>query len=178
MSDDTITLRPARADDAGCLAVLGMQVFLDTYCPDGIRPTVAREVLSAFSVEAFEAVLGRPDIGVIVAERLGHLIGFAQWTLGTGQPLVRGATPAELDRLYVQEPHTGRGLGRLLLKAAERDAAACGADTMWLTPWVHNVRALRFYAALGYADLGSTLYCFEDERHENRVLARSIAAGG
>jgi hypothetical protein len=60
----------------------------------------------------------------------------------------------------------------------DQRAAERGADVMWLTPWVHNLRALGFYAALGYVDLGSTWYCFEQERHENRVLARSIAAGG
>ena len=39
------TLRPATADDALCLGVLAMQVFLDTYATEGIRPPIAREAL-------------------------------------------------------------------------------------------------------------------------------------
>lgn len=171
-----ILLRPGTRDDALCLGVLGTQVFLDTYCPQGIRAGVAREVLAAFSTDAMLALLERPATRFVVAEADRHLVGFAQLTLGTAQPLVHAERPAELDRLYVQEPFTGRGLGSALIAAAERLAAAAGADVMWLSPWVHNHRALRFYARRGYADLGSTWYTFEDERHENRVLARRLVA--
>ncbi|HOZ25184.1 MAG TPA: hypothetical protein PLI83_10420, partial [Thermomonas sp.] len=45
MPATTPLLRPATPDDALCLGVLGLQVFLDTYATGGIRPTLAREVL-------------------------------------------------------------------------------------------------------------------------------------
>jgi GNAT superfamily N-acetyltransferase len=167
-------IRPASPDDALCLGVLAMQVFLDTYATDGIRPAIAREALSAYAPEVYQRLLRAPATFILVAERQGHLLGLAQVTLGTRHPLVQAAAPAELDRLYVQQPFTGRGLGRLLLQAAERGAAARGAGTLWLTPWVHNHRARHFYAREGYADLGRTWFEFEGERHENRVLARPL----
>ena len=40
-----IALRPATPADAPTLSALAIQVFLDTYAPEGIRPAVAREVL-------------------------------------------------------------------------------------------------------------------------------------
>jgi ribosomal protein S18 acetylase RimI-like enzyme len=168
---DEIRLRPALPADALCLGVLAMQVFLDTYATDGIRPEIAREVLGTYTPATYQALLARPEVAILVAERRGHLLGFAQTTLGTGHPLVQARAPAEVDRLYVQEPFTGRGLGRRLLHAAEADAAARGADRIWLTPWVHNRRALHFYAREGYGDLGLTWFEFEGERHENRLLA-------
>ncbi len=169
-----IALRLARAGDALCLGVLAMQVFLDTYATDGIRPAIAREVLGTYTPQAYTDLLARPDVAILVAERQGHLLGFAQTTLGARHPLAPADAPAELDRLYVQEPFTGQGLGRRLLHAAEADAAARGATRMWLTPWVHNHRARHFYAREGYADLGPTWFEFEGERHENRVLARPL----
>ena len=45
MNTDAVELRPADAADALCIGVLGMQVFLETYAPDGVRPDLAREVL-------------------------------------------------------------------------------------------------------------------------------------
>jgi len=74
----------------------------------------------------------------------------------------------------VQEPFTGRGLGRALLHAAETEAARRGAGLLWLTPWVHNARALHFYAREGYADIGLAWFEFEGERHENRLLTRPL----
>ena len=46
---------------------------------------------------------------------------------------------------------------------------------MWLTPWVHNHRALSFYAQRGYQDYGLTHFEFEGELHDNRVFARPVA---
>lgn len=172
---NTIVLRPARADDALCLGVLATQVFLDTYATDGIRPALAAEVLQAFSTDAMTTLLARDDTCVLVAEDAGRLVAFAQVTPEAAQPNVPSAAPAELDRLYVQEPYTRRGLGRTLLQAAERCAMDAGATDLWLTPWVHNLRALRFYEACGYADRGLAWFHMHGEQHENRVLARRLA---
>lgn len=173
-TDDPIHVRPAVPGDSLCLGVLAMQVFLDTYATGGIRPEIAREVLGTYTPATYDALLARADVSILVAERRGHLLGFAQTTLGTSQALVIAAVPAELDRLYVQEPFTGRGLGQRLLHAAEQDAAARGATLMWLSPWVHNQRARHFYAREGYADIGTAWFEFEGERHENRVLVHPL----
>jgi len=170
--DSNFSLRAARPDDALCLGVLATQVFLDTYATTGIRASLAREVLGAFSTERIEALLAHPQARWIAAECEVHLIGFAQLTLGAPQVITEA--PAELDRLYVQEPFTGLGVGTSLLHAAEALAADAGCSDLWLTPWVHNLRALRFYANRGYADFGATWFEFEGERHENRVLARHL----
>ena len=69
-----------------------------------------------------------------------------------------------------------QGIGSALLRQAEQAAAVAGADAMWLTPWVHNHRALAFYARQGYLDRGAAWYVFEDERHENRVLSMMKAS--
>jgi len=171
--EDTL-IRSATTDDALCLAVLGMQVFLDTYATEGVRRQLAREVLSLFSVESFVEVLSQASTHVVVAERSRHLVGFAQVTFDVAQRLVPHGKQGELFRLYVQEPFTGQGLGTRLLRAAEHAAAARGTNVLWLTPWVHNRRALAFYAARGYADFGETLYRFEGEEHKNRVLAKHL----
>lgn len=174
-ADETrVLIRGATSADALCLGVLATQVFLDTYATGGIRPAIAREVLSTFSTAAFDAVLARPGTQVVVAELDAHLIGFAQLTLGAVHEQFITAAPAELDRLYVQEPFTGAGIGSRLLQRAEDLAASAGVSDLWLTPWVHNRRALGFYASRGYADFGATLFCFEGEQHENRLLAKHL----
>ena len=173
-SADDIVLRPATAADALCLGVLSTQVFLDTYAPAGIRPAVAREALSAHGVDAYAARLADPGVRIEVAERDGHLAGFAFVLLDTPVDALPGTAAAKLERLYVQEPFTGCGLGRRLLRAAERLAAAAGARALWLTAYVGNPRALAFYPRQGYADLGATVFEFEGESHENRLFARTL----
>jgi len=169
-----VQLRPATKEDALCLSVLATQVFLDTYATTGIRPAIAREVLHSFSVSAIACLLNQKGTFFHVAERDGHLLGFSQITLGTRQESVIATRPVELDRLYVQEPFTRMGLGSQLLHASETSVIQRGADVMWLTPWVHNARALQFYARQGYADIGSTSFLMDGEAHENRVLCKQL----
>jgi diamine N-acetyltransferase len=182
MSKPTLTqqndlrLRPATQDDVLCLSVLAMQVFLDTYATEGIRTAIAREVLATYSQASFTAALADPRSRICVAERADHvgynLVGFAQITLGATHDLAPPGRQAELLRLYVQEPFTGKRIGTALLQAAEEIARADGAEVLWLTPWVHNHRAIAFYLRRGYQDFGLTHFVFEGESHENRVHAK------
>jgi ribosomal protein S18 acetylase RimI-like enzyme len=171
-----IRLRAAELEDALCLSVLAMQVFLDTYATQGIRPAIAREVLSGYSQTAFIAALENPLSRLCVAEHSGHLVGFAQVTLGATHDLAPPGRQAELLRLYVQERFTGQQVGTRLLSRAEELAVEGGASVLWLTPWVHNHRALAFYHRRGYQDFGLTHFVFEGESHDNRVHAKHLRA--
>ena len=152
-----------------------MQVFLDTYATEGIRPEIAREVLSSYSQSEFVKAILENSSYVAVAEVKGNMVGFAQVTFGASHELAPAGVQAELLRLYVQEPFTDVKVGTQLLAKAEHVASEAGASVLWLTPWVHNHRALAFYARRGYSDYGLTYFTFEGESHENRVLAKSLA---
>lgn len=171
-----LKIRRALPEDALCLGVLGTQVFLDTYATEGIRPAIAREVLAAFSTAACAELLEDSGLGVEVAEYEEHLVGFHQVRFRARHEVAPPGIQAELYRLYVQEPFAGCGVGTALLRSAEEMAFKQGATVLWLTPWVHNHRALRFYAARGYEDYGATLFRFEGEAHENRVVAKLLPA--
>lgn len=173
-ASDAITFRPATPGDAVCLGVLSTQVFLDTYAPHGVDPTLADEVLAKHSVAVYQALLAEPGVAIVLAECAGYLVGFAQTRDAQRHPLVPAAAAAELCRLYVQERFTGRGVGRDLLRQAEKAAAARGAEMLWLTAWEGNVRALRFYPRCGYEDLGGTVYSFGGQDFPNRLFGKHV----
>jgi GNAT superfamily N-acetyltransferase len=112
----------------------------------------------------------------LLAERSGHLIGFAELSLATPHPLAAADSAAELSRLYVQSPFLRQGVGRSLLRRAEALALAEGASIVWLTAWIGNHRALAFYASQGYTPLGSADHDFEGEHFENRVFSKTLRA--
>ena len=132
--------------------MLATQVFLDTYAFTGITEEVANEVREALSTATFAKILDKPSTFITVAVHGVAIVGFAQTTIGTPQPFAPDGEPAELDRLYVQEPFTGHGIGSRLLLSHEALAARQGSAVLWLSPWVGNQRALRFYAKHEYED--------------------------
>ncbi len=167
------TFRKATPDDSLCISVLGMQVYLDTYAPQGIRLSIAEDVLHNFSPPIIAEVMDKPDTTFIVAESNHHMVGFAQLNARARHELVPLHNATELHRLYIQEKFTGRGLGRSFLAQAEKTAIAEGASALWLTAWVGNARALAFYSAQGYEEAGSTLYSFQGKDYENRLFVKS-----
>ena len=170
-----VALRHGTADDALCVGVLAMQVFLDTYATEGIQPDLAREVLASYTPEAFEERLRDASTIFLLAERESHLVGFAEVTLGRAPPAAVATDCAELVRLYVQGRFKHQGLGSALLARAETVVHQHSAGCLWLTVWSGNASALHFYAARGYRDIGATQYAFQGNVYENRLLTRTLS---
>lgn len=170
-----IILRDATVEDAVCIGVLGMQVFLDTYATQGIRRSLADEALQAFAPHAIAALMREPGTLLLVAEASHHLVGFAQITLNARHSMIAATDCAELQRLYIQERFTGLGIGYRLLQAAEHRAAQGGASLLWATVWNGNERALGFYPRHGYEVLGAPTYTFQGETHGNRLFGKALS---
>ena len=169
-----VEYRIATPADALCIGVLATQVFLDTYATEGIRPDLAREVLSVCSTEAITQSLSAQGTTFVLAEKEGHLVGFAELKGQRPCPIEGQAGQVEVVRLYVQRPFFRQGIGRELLRQSEALASICRATGIWLTAWAENDRALAFYRAQGYQDIGPIPYVFEDQTYENRLLVKSL----
>ena len=167
-------LRPATSDDAVTVAALSVQVFLDTYATEGIRPDLALEAFSHYSTEAFAARLAEPTRRFLISEHATGLLGFAELLLSAIPAPAGAVVGAELVRLYVQPQAQGMGIGRHLLQAAEAVASNRALSCLWLTAWEGNHRALGFYEAVGYTDIGATTYAFQGNSYGNRVLAKQL----
>ncbi|MCD5995811.1 GNAT family N-acetyltransferase [Pseudomonas sp. CDFA 602] len=173
-----VVLRDALPEDALCLGALGAQVFLDTYATQGIREAIAHEVFDVFSPQAMTQAITRPACILLIAESRGHLLGFAQVALDTDHDMLCTPGAAELQRLYVQERFTGKGIGHRLLEAAERRAADAGAIGLWATVWEDNVRALEFYPRKGYVLKGVPQYLFQGEIVGNCLFFKTLVGSG
>lgn len=175
--DAEVSLRSGTPDDATSIAALAIQVFLDTYAIGGVRPDLAEEAFHHYGAAAFSARVAEPERRFVLAEREDCLLGFAELRV-TEEPAPAGAvTGAELVRLYVQPGAQRAGIGTALLARAEGLAAEAGLRFLWLTAWDGNARALAFYAARGYADMGGAAYSFQGRAYGNRVLAIRLPAG-
>jgi len=166
---DSSGIRVGRSDDASRLAVLATQVWLHTYATDGIARDIAEYVLRELTPEKYSALLKDPASRVVVAERRENLVGLAVVRFGVPCPAGRNSA-AELQTLYVQENFVGRGIGKLLLQAAESKVRQRLNTPLWLTVNAKNTEAIAFYAHLGYAKIGTTSFVLGAGHHENHVL--------
>ena len=157
-------IRAAELKDCNRLTALSLQVWLDTYAVDGINEEIAAYVLSLFTPEKFEAILADDNYRALVYTEDGCLRGYVLVNLnGRFQGEENGF---EIDKLYVQAPFQGRGIGRALLGAVQEKYGS----PFWLYTWVRN-RSIGFYKHYGFKDIGRYDLHFESGVVENRVLA-------
>lgn len=174
MQSRSFMLRPGTADDVEVISALSIQVFLDTYATEGVRPDLAQEAFAEYSVDAFASRLHEPQRRFILAETGTGLVGFAELLVAERAAPVGDMVGAQLVRLYVQPSAQGTGLGKALIGSAERIAAEARSNGLWLIAWDRNHRALEFYARAGYSDLGADTYTLKDQSYGTRVLAKRL----
>ncbi|WP_055557599.1 GNAT family N-acetyltransferase [Streptomyces sp. NBRC 110028] len=81
----------------------------------------------------------------------GTDVGTLWVALRAGEPDAQERGEAYVYSVEVAEEHRGRGHGRTLMLAAERDSLAAGARSLGLHVFGGNTPALRLYESLGYA---------------------------
>jgi GNAT superfamily N-acetyltransferase len=126
-------IREAVTTDAVAIAALLTQLGY---------PALATEIPGRLAAVA--AAPGR----VLVAENGDEVLGVASVTRLT--LLHRPEPGALLSALVVRADHQGQGVGRALVEAAGRQAAAWGCATLELTSRDDRQVAHRFYAGLGF----------------------------
>lgn len=159
-------IREANSADSLNLAALSIQVWLHTYASSGIRKEISSFVFNTFTKEYFNNLLTDPDYRVLVFIKENHLVGYILANLlSYWQDRSNGY---EIDKLYVHEYFQGQGVGRSLLS----ELALRYGGTFWLSTWVHNENAIKFYKHFGFVDIGHTWFQItKNELHENRIMA-------
>jgi ribosomal protein S18 acetylase RimI-like enzyme len=97
--------------------------------------------------------LANKETALLVADRDGEIVGLIHVTLRRAPdlPLFVPRRYASIESLVVREDCQRRGIGRRLVRDAERWARAKGAEEIELNVWEFNTGAVAFYERLGYA---------------------------
>ena len=148
----TIIFRDAVPSDAGAMAELGSRSFTETfghlYSPDNLAI-----FLASHSPESWARQLSDPVFAVRIGEAEGAAVAYAK--LGPPSlPFEPRGRPIELRQFYVLKPWHGSGAARELMAWALAEAARRGAEEMYLSVFVDNHRARRFYESYGFERVG------------------------
>ena len=110
--------------------------------------TVGRDRVTSVAGDFVEAMSGdNPAIYVLIAERDQQPLGIAILFLTFST--WRGTRGVYVQDIFVAPDARGAGLGKKMIEAAARWAAAHGADHLRLSVDRDNVAAQAFYAAIG-----------------------------
>ena len=167
-------IRRGTVADAAVLAALARDTFFDTFAATNDATDMAIHLERAYGVPQQTAELNDPDLITLLVAEGGQAVAYAQVRTGHVPACVDGARPIELWRFYVARDWHGRGIAQALMARVMSEAAAAGAQSLWLGVWERNPRALAFYGKCGFADVGEHVFLFGTDPQTDRIMARPL----
>ncbi len=167
----SVCFRDPTIADTAALAELGARSFTDTF-GHLYQPADLALFLQNHTPESWAAELADPRFTVRVGESDGALIAYAK--LGPPQlPFRPRGSAAELRQFYVLGPWHGSGVAQLLIDWVIETARQKGADDLYLSVFIDNHRARRFYEKIGFEAEGA--YAFMVGTHADEDVVMRLA---
>lgn len=143
-----VEVRSFRRDDPEALAFIldqARRIAAGTpawFSPDAVISATQRDLTAAVQNDSGAAFV------VLAVDANDNRLGFV-YALATDSPFT-GAPSVHVSDIVVATEAEGRGIGRLLLEAAETWARSRGAATMSLHVFESNTRARGLYERIGF----------------------------
>lgn len=168
------TVRRAAASDASALADFAARIFQITFGPDNRPEDLAAHLAESYGVPQQTRELEDPDWITLLIGAGAEIAAFAQVRRHSAPACVTTPKPVELYRFYVDQAWHGRGLAQALMAAVRDAARELGGQSLWLSVWEHNPRAIAFYGKSGFQDVGTAWFFVGPDRQTDRVLVRLL----
>lgn len=163
-----VCFRTAGPGDAAMVASLARRTFTETF-GHLYRANDLAAFLAGHSEEAWRSELSDCGFAVRLAEHDSEAIGYAK--LGPPSlPFDPRGPSIELRQFYLLQPWHGQGIAHHLMRWALGEARARGAADIYLSVFVDNHRARRFYQSFGFEAVGTYAFMVGEQADEDHVM--------
>ncbi len=167
-------IRRAVAADAAAIRDLFHRSFTATFA-HLYPPEELAEFLAGCTEERFLDECTSVEFAVFLGtDRAGRLLGYT--TLGPYDldahiaDLLQGRRWWTLRQLYLDEAAKGTGLADALMAQAIAEARGRTMQDLYLTVWIGNHRARRFYERHGFTEVGKYPFAVGNTVDDDRIL--------
>ena len=168
----SLSYRRATAQDAEAID----RVFRASFCATFAhlyRPEDLAAFLEQFTLDAWRTELGDTAYAFEVAEYETQIVGYAK--LGPLKiPVETDGAAILLSQLYVAPDHLGAGIGAVLMDRAIAEARGRGNDALYLTVFIDNDRARRFYERYGFEVVGRYQFMVGSQADEDVIMRKAL----
>ncbi len=169
----SVAFRLAGTEDAPALSRLGAETFTETF-GHLYQPADLAAFLTNHGEEEWRRELDDPDFAVLIAENDdGEAVGYAK--VGPPHlPFEPRGTAVELRQFYLLEPWQGRGLAGQMMQWVIDEAERRGGDDLYLSVFIDNHRARKFYERWGFVAEGRYAFMVGGHADEDVVMRRPL----
>lgn len=164
--------RDAHAGDLAAIDLLFRTSFIATFGHLYSAENLAI-FLAEFTPEAWKREHDDPRFALRIAEFDGRPVGYAK--IGPmALPADHGPDAIELYQVYLLDEAKGKGISGELMDWVFAKARELGGDELFLSVFVDNIRARRFYERYGFAGVGPYHFMVGDHADEDIVMRLAL----
>ncbi|BAO76739.1 GNAT family N-acetyltransferase [Winogradskyella sp. PG-2] len=101
-------------------------------------------------------------------------VGYAKLILNAENESVVSQNNCRLERIFILNDFIPLKIGKQLLHFVEEEAKKLLLDTIWLTVYIKNSRAIRFYEKNEFKNVGDINFIVSGKAYENIVFSKKI----
>lgn len=170
-----ITIRIATEADTNVLALLGRITYVEShghFIDD--KNDLTAYINNAFSVAKIKQDLNDPK-NIFYIMLLNDLpIGYVKLVLHVKHESVVSQNNCRLEKIYILNEFIPLKVGQQFLNFIVEKARELQLDTMWLSVYIKNNRAIRFYERNEFKNVGELNFLVNGTTYENIVFSKKI----
>ena len=170
-----IKIKKAKEADIEILALLGRLTWAEShgqYIDD--KKMLVKYLDENFSVSQTKQNINNPKQIFYIVYVDDLPIGYAKIIVNAIQEHVASHNNCRLERIFILNDFIPLKIGKQLLTYVEEQAKALKLDTMWLSVYIKNLRAIRFYEKNEFINVGELNFIVSGKSYENIVFSKIL----
>ena len=166
---------PIHPSQVSALQVLAKRTYTAAFAhknKPGVLYTYYKE---AFTKRQLLRELHHPESHWYFAQSRSHLFGYLKFNEGSAQTEFQEPQGMEIERIYVDLPFLGKGIGAQLINFSIAKAISRKKTYIWLGVWEQNPQAIRFYKNQGFEITGTHDYDMVAEVQTDYIMRLDIS---
>ena len=170
-----IKIRTAKESDTEVLALLGRLTYAEShghFIED--KNDLLKHLDENFSVSKTKQDLRNPKQIFYIVYVNDLPVGYAKIIVNAKHESITSQNNCCLEKIYILNEFIPLKIGHQLLIYVEAQAKALKLDTMWLSVYIKNTRAIRFYEKNEFKNVGELNFIVNGKSYENIVFSKKL----
>lgn len=172
---EQIVIKKATVKDVISLALLARVTFREAF---GHLFTDNQNLIDyfakSFSIQALTKKLKDENNIYWIAYIDDLPVGYAKLIKNSPSKFISDKKVSELQRIYVLNDFLNRKIGHLLQNKVFEEVKGINSNYLWLSVYVDNTKAIRFYKRYSYEELGSHTFGILNQYFEFSVMSKAF----
>jgi len=170
-----ITIKKAKKANTEVLALLGTITYTESHSQFiDDKNDLIKYNETAFSVSKTKQDINDSNNIFYIIYKDDLPVGYSKLVLNTMHKNVVSQNNCLLERVYILNDFIPLKIGQQFLTFLEDKAKELQLDTMWLSVYTKNSRAIRFYEKNEYQKIGTSIFVVNGKEYENLVFSKEI----